>query len=90
MHMITSKTKQKLAQLCLLSVYLDPASLFIMYKSFVRSCLKYMGHLLYFGAAKSHLDCPDALQHRAAGICHCTFHPWNQTGMLQQLLIVGW
>ena len=43
-----------------------------MYKSFVRSCLEY-GHLLYFGAAKCHLDHLDALQHRAAGICHCTF-----------------
>ena len=43
-----------------------------MFKSFVWSCLEY-GHLLYFGAAKSHLDHLDTLQHRAAGICHCTF-----------------
>ena len=44
--MIVSKTKQRLAQLCRLSPYLEPAGLSIMYKSFVRSCLEY-GHLLY-------------------------------------------
>ena len=43
-----------------------------MYKSFVRSCLEY-GHLLYFGAAKGYLKRLDALQCRAASICHSTF-----------------
>ena len=72
-EMIVSKTKQRLAQLCHPSVYLDPTSLSIMYKSFVRSCLEY-GHLLYFGAAKYHLDRLDALQHRAASIFHpCSY-----------------
>ena len=31
------------------------------------------GHLLYFSTARSHLERLDALQHRAAGICHDTF-----------------
>ena len=43
-----------------------------MYKSFIRSCLEY-GHLLYFSAAKSHLDRLDTFQCRTAGICHDTF-----------------
>ena len=51
---IVSKTKQRLAQLCGLSSYLDSAGLSIMYKSFVRSCLEY-GYLLYFGAARGYL-----------------------------------
>ena len=70
--MIVSKAKQRLAHLCRLSSYLDPVGLSIMYKSFVCSCLEY-GHLLYFGAARSHLERLDTLQHRAAGICHDTF-----------------
>lgn len=61
-----------MSQLCRLSPFLDPAGLSIMYKSFIRSCLEY-GHLLYFSAARSHLECPDALQRQAAGICHDTF-----------------
>ena len=44
----------------------------LVYKSFIRSCLEY-GHLLYFSAARSHLERLDALQRRAAGICHDTF-----------------
>ena len=70
--MIISRTKQRLAQLCRLSSYLDSVGLSIMYKSFVRSCLEY-GHLLYFGAARGYLKRLDALQCRAASICHSTF-----------------
>ena len=70
--MIVSRAKQRLAQLCRLSPFLDPAGLSIMYKSFIRSCLEY-GHLLYFSAARSHLERLDALQRRAAGICHDIF-----------------
>ena len=72
MYMIISKTKQRLAQLCRLSSYLDSVGLSIMYKSFVRSCLEY-GHLLYFGAARGYLKRLDALQCRAASVCHSTF-----------------
>ena len=70
--MIVSRAKQRLAQLCRLSPILDPAGLSVMYKSFIRSCLEY-GHLLYFSAARSHLERLDALQRRAAGICHDDF-----------------
>ena len=70
--MIISRTKQRLAQLCRLSSYLDSVGLSIMYKSFVCSCLEY-GHLLYFGAARGYLKRLDALQCRAASICHSTF-----------------
>ena len=70
--MIISRTKHRLAQLCRLSPYLDSVGLSIMYKSFVRSSLEY-GHLLYFGAAKGYLKRLDALQSRAASICHSTF-----------------
>ena len=70
--MIVSRAKHQLAQLCHLSPILDPAGLFVMYKSFIRSCLEY-GHLLYFSAARSHLERLDALQHRAAGIYHHDF-----------------
>jgi len=70
--MIVSRAKQQMSQLCCLSSFLDPVGLSVMYKSFIRSCLEY-GHLLYFGAAKSHLERLDALQRRAAGICHDTF-----------------
>ena len=38
----------------------------------IQSCLEY-GHLLYFGAARNHLEHLDTLQCRAVGICHCTF-----------------
>ena len=72
MDMIISKTKQRLAQLCCLSSYLDSFGLSIMYKSFVRSCLKH-GHLLYFGAARGYLKRLDALQCQAASVCHSTF-----------------
>ena len=72
MDMIISKTKQRLAQLCCSSSYLDSVGLSIMQKSFVRSCLEY-GHLLYFGAAKGYLKHLDTLQCRAASICHSTF-----------------
>jgi len=57
--------------LCHLSTYLEPVGLSTMYKSFIQSCLEY-GYLFYFGTAKSHLDCLDALQHQATGICHRT------------------
>ena len=40
--MIVSRAKQRLAQLCRLSPFLDPAGLSVMYKSFIRSCLEYM------------------------------------------------
>ena len=70
--MIVSRAKQRLAQLCRLSPILDPAGLSVMYKSFIRSCLEY-GHLLYFSAARSHLERLDALQCWAAGICHDDF-----------------
>ena len=70
--MIVSRAKQQMSQLCYLSSFLDPAGLSVMYKSFICSCLEY-GHLLYFVAAKSHLERLDTLQHRAAGICHDTF-----------------
>ena len=71
MDMIISKTKQRLAQLCHLSSYLDSVGLSIMYKSFVRSCLEY-DHLLYFGAVRGCLKRLDALQCRAASVCHST------------------
>ena len=70
--MITSKTKQRLAQLCRLSSYLDSAGLSAMYKSFVCSCLEY-GHLLYFGAARGYLNHLDTLQCRTASVCHSNF-----------------
>ena len=69
--MIVSRAKQRMSQLCCLSSFLDPAGLSVMYKSFICSCLEY-GHL-YFGVAKSHLECLDALQRQAAGIYHDTF-----------------
>ena len=72
MDMIISRSRQRLAQLYRLSPYLDSVGLSIMYKSFVRSCLEY-GHLLYFGAARGYLKRLDALQCRAASICHSTF-----------------
>ena len=43
-----------------------------MCKSFVQSCLEY-GRLLYFGAARSHLERLDTLQCQAASMCHCIF-----------------
>ena len=46
-----------------------------MYKSFVRPRLEY-GHLLYFGATRGYLnrlDRLDALQCRAASVCHNNF-----------------
>jgi len=43
-----------------------------MYKSFVCSCLEY-GHLLYFGATRGYLKRLDALQCRAASVCHSNF-----------------
>ena len=43
-----------------------------MNKSFIHSCLGY-GHLLYFGAARGYLKRLDALQCRAASVCHSTF-----------------
>jgi len=55
-----------------ISISIEPAGLSIMYNSFVQSCLE-CNQLLYFGAAKSHLDHLDALQHQTAGISHCTF-----------------
>ena len=70
--MITPKTKQRLAQLCHLSYYLDPAGLSVMYKYFVRSRLEY-GHLLYFGAARGYLNLLDVLQCWAASVCHSNF-----------------
>ena len=70
--MIISKTKQRLAQLCHLSSYLDSASLSVMYKSFVHSHLK-CGHLLYFGAARRFLNRLDALQCWGASVCHSNF-----------------
>ena len=91
MDMIISKTKQRLTQLCHLSSYLDSVGLSIMYKSFVHSCLEY-GHLLYFGAARGYLKCLDALQCRAASVCHSPFPSleshWHATaiGFLCQLL----
>ena len=65
--MIVPKAKQQMAQLCHLSPFLDPASLSIIYKSFIRSCLEY-GHLPYFSAARSHLEHLDALQRQATGL----------------------
>ena len=85
MDMIISKTKQRLAQLCHLSSYLDSVGLSIMYKSFARSCLEY-GHLLYFGAARGYLKRLDALQCRAASVCHSTFPSWSLIGMPLQLV----
>ena len=86
--MITSKTKQRLAQSCRLSFYLDPAGLSVMCKSFVRSRLEY-GHLLYFGAARGYLNHLDALQCQAASVCHssleCRRHA-AAIGLLCQLL----
>ena len=70
--MIVSKTKQRLAQLCRPSSYLNSAGLSIMYKSFVCSYLEY-GHLLYFGAARGYLKRLDAPQCQAAIVCHSTF-----------------
>ena len=58
--MIVLRAKQRMSQLCCLSSFLDPTGLSVMYKSFIRSCLEY-GYLLYFGAAKSHLERLDAL-----------------------------
>ena len=72
MDMIISTTKQRLAQLCCLSSYLDPVGLSIMYKSFVRFCLEY-GHFLYFSTARGYLEHLDALQCQAASVCHSTF-----------------
>jgi len=51
---------------------LDVGGLSLMYKAFIRSCLEY-GHLLYYGAANTHLCGLDSLQHRAEGICSTTF-----------------
>ena len=59
------------------------------------SCLEY-GHPFYFGAAISHLDCLDALQHQATGICHRTIpsiesrqHAAAVTGLTYRLLDEG-
>ena len=55
-----------------LYLFLDSTGLSMIYKSFVCSCME-NGHLLYFGAARSRLDCLDVLQHCATSICNTTF-----------------
>ena len=80
--MIVSKAKQWLAQLCHLSPFLDSASLSIMYKSFILSCLEY-GHFLYFSAARSHLEHLDAHSVELL-VFVMTLLLWNHTNMLQQ------
>ena len=65
---IISKTKQRLAQLCHLSSYLEPIDL-PTYNVQV-FCLEH-GHLLYFlyfGTARSHLEYLGALQRQAASV----------------------
>jgi len=70
--MIVSKSKSRMSQLYRLCQFLDVGGLSLMYKAFIHPCLEY-GHLLYYGAANTHLCRLDSLQHRAEGICSTTF-----------------
>ena len=61
---IAKKARQRIGALRNLKPYLDQRNMQTMYESFVRSILEY-GGVLFMGAAKTHLEKLDAIQHAA-------------------------
>ena len=61
--LVLTRGKQWLGQLYRCCSFLNPHDLSTFYKSWIRPAIEY-GHVLYYGAAPSHLHHLDALQAR--------------------------